>query len=35
VLARPRAIADAMTLRSGTAAALKAVAQALGRIARS
>lgn len=35
VLARPRAIADALTLRSGTAAALKAVAQALGRVARS
>jgi adenosylhomocysteine nucleosidase len=34
VLARPRAIADAMTLRSGTSAALKAVARALGRVAR-
>jgi adenosylhomocysteine nucleosidase len=34
MLARPRAIADAMTLRTGTGAALKAVAQALGRLAR-
>lgn len=34
VLSRPRAIAEAMTLRSGTNAALKAVAAALGRIAR-
>ena len=34
VIARPRALADAMTLRSGTNAALKAVAKALGRIAR-
>lgn len=34
VLARPRALADAMTLRSGTNSALKAVAQALGRVAR-
>ena len=34
VLARPRAIADAMTLRSGTNAALKAVARELGRLAR-
>jgi adenosylhomocysteine nucleosidase len=35
VLTRPRAFADAMALRTGTAAALKAVAAALGRIARS
>ena len=35
VLARPRLIADAMTLRSGTNAALKAVARALGQIVRS
>ena len=34
VLARPRAIADAMTLRSGTNAALKSVARALGQLAR-
>jgi len=34
VLARPRAFADALTLRSGTNAALKSVARALGRIAR-
>lgn len=34
VLARPRAIADALTLRSGTNAALKSVARALGRLAR-
>lgn len=35
VLARPRAIAEAMTLRSGTNAALKTVAGALGRVARA
>src|SRR5256884_7220178 len=35
VLARPRAFADALTLRSGTHAALRAVAQALGRIPRA
>jgi adenosylhomocysteine nucleosidase len=35
VLTRPRAIADAMTLRSGTGAALKAVARALGHVARA
>lgn len=35
VLARPRAFADAMTLRSGTQAALKAVARELGRLARA
>ena len=34
-LSRPRAIAEAMTLRSGTNAALKAVAAALAQIARS
>jgi len=34
VLSRPRAIAEAMTLRSGTNAALKAVAAALGQVAR-
>jgi adenosylhomocysteine nucleosidase len=34
VLARPRAFADALTLRSGTTVALKSVARALGRIAR-
>jgi hypothetical protein len=34
VLARPRAVADAMALRTTTAAALKAIAQALGRIVR-
>lgn len=34
VLARPRAVADAMRLRSGTNAALKAVARELGRLAR-
>jgi adenosylhomocysteine nucleosidase len=34
-LARPRAIADAMALRSGTSLALKSVAQALAAIARS
>lgn len=35
VLARPRAIADAMTLRRGTERALRAVAAALARAARS
>jgi adenosylhomocysteine nucleosidase len=35
VLTRPRAFADAMALRTGTAVALKAVASVLGRIARS
>jgi len=35
VLARPRAIADAMTLRSGTGAGLQAVARALGLVARA
>lgn len=35
VLARPRALADAMALRAGTAAGLKAVAAALGRLART
>ena len=34
VLSRPRAIAEAMTLRTGTNAALKAVAAALGKVAR-
>jgi nucleoside phosphorylase len=34
VLARPGALADAMALRTGTAAALKTVAAALGRLAR-
>jgi adenosylhomocysteine nucleosidase len=34
VLSRPRAIAEAMTLRSGTNAALKSVAAALGVVAR-
>ena len=34
-LARPRAIADALTLRTGTNAALKAVAKALGAVARA
>jgi len=35
VLSRPRAISEAMTLRSGTNAALKAVAAALGKVARA
>jgi len=35
VLARPRAFVDALTLRSGTNAALKAVARALGKVAHS
>lgn len=35
VLSRPRAISEAMMLRSGTNAALKSVAAALGRIART
>jgi hypothetical protein len=35
VLARPRAISEALTLRSGTNAALKAVAAALGRVSRT
>ena len=35
VLARPRALADAMALRSGTAAALKTVAAALGKLTRT
>jgi adenosylhomocysteine nucleosidase len=35
VLARPRALADAMALRAGTIAALKTVAAALGTLARS
>jgi len=35
MLARPRAVADAVALRGGTAAALKTVAAALGRLARS
>jgi len=35
VLSRPRAIAEAMMLRSGTQAALKSVAAALGTVARS
>jgi adenosylhomocysteine nucleosidase len=35
VLTRPRAFADAMALRTGTTAALKAVAAVLGRIARA
>lgn len=35
VLARPRALADAMALRAGTAAALKTVATALGTLART
>jgi adenosylhomocysteine nucleosidase len=35
VLSRPGAIAEAMTLRSGTQAALKSVAAALGTVARS
>jgi hypothetical protein len=34
VLSRPRAIAEAMTLRGGTNAALKSVASALGTVAR-
>src|SRR5258706_6636666 len=34
VLSRPRAIADAMALRSGTTAALKSVAAALAKLAR-
>ncbi len=34
VLARPRALADAMALRSSTHAALQGVARALARIAR-
>jgi adenosylhomocysteine nucleosidase len=35
VLARPAALADAMALRSGTAAALKTVAVALGKLSRA
>jgi len=35
MLARPRALADAMALRAGTAAALKSVATALGTLART
>jgi uridine phosphorylase len=35
VLSRPGALADVMSLRAGTAAALKTVAAALGRLARS
>ena len=35
VLSRPRAIADAMALRSGTAAALKSVAVVLAKLARA
>jgi hypothetical protein len=35
VLARPRALADAMALRSGTATALKTVAVALGKLTRT
>lgn len=35
VLARPRAFVDALTLRSGTNAALRAVARALGKVAHS
>jgi adenosylhomocysteine nucleosidase len=35
VLARPAALADAMALRAGTAAALKTVAAALGKLART
>jgi nucleoside phosphorylase len=35
VLSRPGAIAEAMMLRSGTQAALKSVAAALGTVARS
>jgi len=35
VLSRPRAFSEAMTLRTGTNAALKAVAAALGKIART
>ena len=35
VLARPRALADAMALRTGTAAALKTVAAAIGTLART
>jgi adenosylhomocysteine nucleosidase len=35
VLARPSALADAMSLRAGTTAALKAVAAALGKLARA
>ncbi len=35
VLARPRAFVDALTLRTGTNAALKAVARALGKVAHS
>jgi len=34
VLSRPRAIADAMALRSGTTAALKSVAAALAKLVR-
>ncbi len=34
VLSRPRAISEALTLRTGTNAALKAVAAALGKVAR-
>jgi len=33
-LARPRALADALALRSGTSAALRSVARALARLAR-
>jgi hypothetical protein len=35
VLARPAALADAMALRAGTAAALKTVAAALGKLSRT
>jgi hypothetical protein len=35
VLSRPGAIAEAMMLRSGTQAALKSVAAALGTVARA
>jgi hypothetical protein len=35
MLARPRAVADAVALRAGTAAALKTVAAALASLARS
>ena len=35
VLARPRALADAMALRAGTTAALKTVATALATLART
>jgi nucleoside phosphorylase len=35
VLARPRALADALALRAGTAAALRSVAGALGALARA